>query len=134
MIAQKPPPDTYPTNPKTFGEHLRARRLDRELLQRDAAAEIGTTAESIRNWELGQTEPPLNFLPAIIRFIGYDPRPPPQTSAARLVAVRRARRVSREQAAREMRVDPCALRRWEVGESEPSGAFTKRVQDWLNRA
>ena len=43
-------------------------------------------------WERGETEPALAFLPAILRFLGYDPRPEPTTLAERLVAVRHAPR------------------------------------------
>jgi transcriptional regulator with XRE-family HTH domain len=60
--------------PSSIGEHLRRVRLDRDLWQKDVAREIGCSAASLLNWEKGRAEPELRFLPAILRFLGYDPR------------------------------------------------------------
>jgi transcriptional regulator with XRE-family HTH domain len=64
----------YPEVPSSIGEHLRRVRLDRDLWQKDVAREIGCSAASLLNWEKGRAEPELRFLPAILRFLGYDPR------------------------------------------------------------
>ena len=53
LTTPKPPPEDYPIDPTTPGEHLRTRRLDRSLLQRDVAADLGTDTDTIVNWERG---------------------------------------------------------------------------------
>jgi transcriptional regulator with XRE-family HTH domain len=68
----------YPHNSKTLGEHLRRVRLDRDLWQREVAREIGCSKASLLNWERGRAEPELRFLPAILAFLGYDPRQEPE--------------------------------------------------------
>jgi len=55
---EKQPLAGYPTNPVTIGDHIRKRRMDLGLLQREVAEIIGVTESSIWNWEHG-TEPEL---------------------------------------------------------------------------
>jgi hypothetical protein len=69
----------HPEDPKTLGEHLRRARLDRGLLQRQVAEAIGCHHASLHNWKRGRREPEPRFLPGILRFLGYDPRPEPAT-------------------------------------------------------
>jgi hypothetical protein len=47
----------YSENPGTLGEHLKKRRRELGLLQREAANRIGVSAETVSNWESGKTEP-----------------------------------------------------------------------------
>ncbi len=61
---------------RTLGDHIRKRRLDLGLLQRDVAARIGSDTSSVTNWEKGHTEPENRFLPAILELLGYDPNLP----------------------------------------------------------
>ena len=131
LTALTPPPAAYPTDPTTLGDHLRARRMDRGLLQKDVAANLGTDTATIVNWELGKTRPALAFVPRILDFLGYDPRPEPTTLAERLVVTRHSRGVSRRDAAQQMQVDAATLWRWESGQREPRGRFLERVQAWL---
>jgi transcriptional regulator with XRE-family HTH domain len=78
----------------TIGDHLRRRRLDLGLLQREVAERFGANQCSVTNWELGRTKPALRFLPAIVRFLGYVPFPPGETLAERLTTARKARGLS----------------------------------------
>jgi DNA-binding XRE family transcriptional regulator len=48
----------YPEFPIIVGEHIRKKRMDLGLLQREVAEIIGVTESSIWNWEHG-TEPEL---------------------------------------------------------------------------
>ncbi|MBI2369480.1 MAG: helix-turn-helix transcriptional regulator, partial [Deltaproteobacteria bacterium] len=65
-----------------MGDHLRKRRLDLRLLQRQVAPRLGAAEATITSWETNQATPSVRFLPAIIRFLGYDPRPLSATSSA----------------------------------------------------
>lgn len=42
---------------KAFGARLRSRRRDLRLKQRQLAAKIGCTPETVSNWELGKSYP-----------------------------------------------------------------------------
>lgn len=80
MRGRKPRPG-YPEEPKTIGEHLKRRRLDRGLRQKDVARELGVDFKIYENWEQEKYEPEDRFFPAIIRFLGYDPSPAPRLPA-----------------------------------------------------
>jgi transcriptional regulator with XRE-family HTH domain len=69
----KPQPETYPNDLKTLGDHLRRCRIERNLFQREIAVALGVHPLTITNWELNTTTPPMAYIPAIIRFLGYEP-------------------------------------------------------------
>jgi DNA-binding transcriptional regulator YiaG len=50
-------PKVEPFVPKTFGEHIRSLRFEEGIQQRDLAALLGVTADTIRNWEAGRVVP-----------------------------------------------------------------------------
>ena len=91
LRGQKPLPSAYPTELHTVGDHLRKRRLDLRLLQREAAGQIGVDTATITNWELGQTTPALCWMPNVIQFLGYDPEPEPETVGQSLKCYRQLR-------------------------------------------
>jgi len=62
----------YPEFPLAIGEHIRKRRMDLGLLQREVAEIIGVVEPTIWNWEHG-VEPELQYNPKIIKFLGYAP-------------------------------------------------------------
>jgi DNA-binding XRE family transcriptional regulator len=61
--------------PETLGEHVRKRRLKLRLTQKQAAERLGVNLWTVLNWEKDHTEPPIESMPAIIRFLGYSPLP-----------------------------------------------------------
>ncbi len=75
LTAPLPPDPAYPAELVTVGNHIRKRRLDLKLLQREVAAEIGVSTQTVQYWEAGRHQPAFRHLPAIIRFLGYDPAP-----------------------------------------------------------
>lgn len=118
-----------------MGEHLKRRRLDLKHLQRQAAEEIGCSPASLLNWERGRAEPELRFMPAIIRFLGYDPTEPDPTLSIgeRLRAARRARGLSRKKVAVLLGVDESTLWKWEKrGEQgRPARRVVRAVEGFL---
>jgi len=58
----------YPESPRIIGEHIRKRRMDLNLLQRDVAGIIGVTECTICNWENGERKPGTKYTPRIIDF------------------------------------------------------------------
>jgi transcriptional regulator with XRE-family HTH domain len=127
LKGQKPLPKAYPPALCTIGDHLRRRRLDLGLLQREVAERIGADQCSVTNWELNRTKPALWFLPAIVRFLGYQPWAADGSIGERLLAYRRERGVSQSTLARLLGVDPGTLSRWERGLRVPSGTYARRA-------
>lgn len=70
----KPKGDKYPKQLLTIGDHIRKRRMDLGLFQRDVSKIIGTKSiDALRNWELGKGEPQIHHMPEVIKFLGYIP-------------------------------------------------------------
>ena len=62
-----------PTCLTTLGDHIRKRRLNLGLSQREAAHIIGVEQCSVYNWEKRGMNPAQRVQSAIIDFLGYDP-------------------------------------------------------------
>jgi transcriptional regulator with XRE-family HTH domain len=114
LRGRKPRPG-YPDNPSTLAEHLKKRRLDRGLRQKDVARELGVNFRTYENWEQGKYEPEVRFLPAVIRFLGYDPSPAPVSLPDRIRAARRRQGISQRELARCLGLDPATVWAWEAG-------------------
>ncbi len=115
----------------TIGDHLRKKRLDRDLLQREVALLLRSTECSVYIWETNRTSPTLPFLPRIIEFLGYCPYDPDWTPGERLIWIRKYLGLSQEAMARRLKVDPGTLAKWETGKKEPMGGFLIRLQKLL---
>ena len=73
LTGRKLLPAAYPRELSTLGDHLRKRRLDLGLLQKELADELGVDEMTICNWETNRTSPQLRFIPRIITFLGSVP-------------------------------------------------------------
>ncbi|MGA2713568.1 MAG: recombinase family protein [Bryobacteraceae bacterium] len=116
-----------PEELNTLGDHLLRRRLVLKLLQRQVAEQIGVDKTSIANWEANRSKPGLLYMPAIIRFLGYNPLRVPTTWAERLAHARTLLGMSQRVAAAQIGVDQSTLARWERGDSEPAKSFLPRT-------
>ena len=122
----------YSEDPKTLGQHLKKRRRELGLLQREAAIRLGVSTETVVNWETGRTEPvPAQFRP-IVTFLGYDPTLEPQTLAERLAAKQRRLGASLAQVARYLGWDPGSLRRYLDGTWRLSPDRRDALEAFLN--
>jgi len=74
----------YPANPKTLGEYLRKRRIDRSLSMTQLAKLLGfgITDSAIEKWEKNQNRPTEAHRKQIIEFLGFDPTLADSTGAS----------------------------------------------------
>jgi transcriptional regulator with XRE-family HTH domain len=100
-----------PTELNTVGDHIRKRRLGLRMLQREVAERIGVGETSVFKWEANTVSPEVRSMPAIIRFLGYNPLPAADTLGGRLVRHRTSLGMTREEAAKRLGVDPGTLAR-----------------------
>jgi DNA-binding XRE family transcriptional regulator len=63
----------YPKTPTTIGEHIRKRRLDLNLFQKEVAKIIGVSEDSVTYWETSRSYPQIRHIPSIVSFLGYNP-------------------------------------------------------------
>jgi len=73
LKAPKPFTSDYPLQIESMGDHIRKRRLDIKLLQKEAAKRIGVNETTIWFWENNRVEPSISYIPKIIEFLGYIP-------------------------------------------------------------
>jgi transcriptional regulator with XRE-family HTH domain len=123
-----------PTELNTVGDHIRRRRLALELLQKDVADQIGVDKCSVFNWETNTVSPDLRCMPAIIRFLGYNPLPEAKGWGERIVRHRTSLGMTQGEAALKIGVDPGTLARWERGEREPASWSLERAVRFLDEA
>jgi len=102
----------YPEKPQTLGEHLKKRRRELGLLQREAAERMGVSTDTVVNWEKDRTKPIAAQFRPVVTFLGYDPTSQPQTLAERVEAKQRSLGASLAQVARHLGWDPGSLRRY----------------------
>ena len=128
LSGSKPPKFGYPHKLKTLGDHLRKKRLDLGLLQRDVGQKIGVDESTIYNWENNRSYPNLYALPKVIRFLGYDPSyTTPKTIGQKLLAYRKVHGITQKEMAKKLGVDPTTLARWEKGKGKPSEGSLKDI-------
>ncbi len=115
----------------TLGEHVIARRRERQLLQREVAHEIGVSEETINHWETGKTEPEVKHWPKITEFLRYCPYSEAKTFGDLLFLYRTHRGLSHRELAKIIGCDPGSLSRWETGERKPWSKWKKRLAEYL---
>jgi DNA-binding transcriptional regulator YiaG len=124
----------YPDRPKTVGQHLRKRRLDLGLMQSQVARTLGVHTETLKNWERGVNVPAGRVIPEIIRFLGHDPFPEPESLAERIVQYRRTNGLTQAGFARVLGINPDTLGGWERGCRRPTKTHMSRLLAVLGQA
>jgi transcriptional regulator with XRE-family HTH domain len=133
LRVRKPRNPAYPEHLTTLGDHIRKRRLDLGLLQKDVAVIVNATTSSVTNWEKNRTRPRLYLLPNLIKFLGYDPvQSNATTLGERIKDYRLQKGASLRKLAKELGIDPGTLARWERGVSNPSRKMSKRLYAFLS--
>ncbi len=122
LRGQKPLPPEYPRELTTIGNHIRKRRLELGIRQEEAAGRIGVGVNTLLKWETGWHKPTVRLLPAVVRFLGYEPAglAGAGSEGAGLRALRRAAGLSQEEFARRVGVSQSLVSMWELGKAKPA--------------
>ena len=104
---------SYPQALTTLGDHIRAKRLDLDLQQKEAARRIGVNPWTILNWEKNNTQPHSRTNPNIMKFLGYCPVQYPQSIGERIRLHRVHRGLSILDLANILGVDESTVGNWE---------------------
>lgn len=114
-----------------IGNHIRLARYRRRLTIEEAAGQIGTVRRNVILWEQGG-QPHIHALPGVLRFLGYDPYPPPRTTLReRFFSTRRALGLDCKQMGRLYGVDPKTWWWWETGKHAPLSIRIKSLERFL---
>jgi transcriptional regulator with XRE-family HTH domain len=123
----------YPLVYDSIGDHLRKKRLDLKLFQKDVAAIIGASEASVNNWEANNALPSIAYMPQIIKFLGYLPYDnTAKTMGGRIRMAREALGLSQEKLACKLGIDPTTIRRWESGKGRPSKGLLERLDRFFS--
>jgi len=110
LKAQKPLLSDYPLQTKSLGDHIRKRRLDLKIFQKDAAEKIGVDETTIWFWENNRVEPSISFIPKIIEFLGYIPFETKYNSLGeRIIIFRRIHGLSQKKLASLIGIDSTTI-------------------------
>lgn len=117
-------------NPQTIGEHLKKRRLELKLLQKEVAVLFGVTEDSITYWENGRFRPAIVYYPKIIQFLGYCPVPTDTTTlGGRIKKYRLENGLSQEALSALIGVDERTILAWEKGENQPTRSKLRLLEN-----
>jgi transcriptional regulator with XRE-family HTH domain len=137
LSGVRPKDCAYPAKLNTLGDHLRTRRLDLGLLQKEVAGQIGVTKCTIQYWETNRVSPAIRFIPLINEFLGYDLEAGISgglgSMADRLKAHRVRVGLSRKKLAGLLRIDESSIAGWERGEHSPNKESLRVINRFLSR-
>jgi len=125
-----PAPPELTQKPATLGDHLRRRRFELGLYQKNVAAQIGVTTSTIWNWEHGWTIDP-RYIPRVIAFLGYNPIPCPDDLLERLAWHKQVNGLTLEELGAEMGRDPEHVGEWLSGRHRPCLSNRKMIEGFL---
>jgi DNA-binding XRE family transcriptional regulator len=111
---------TYPKILKTIGDHIRAWRIKKDLLQTDIAKLLGVCEDSIVGWEIRGTAPSIRLMPPIIKMLGYLPLEiDVSTLGGRIVYFRYMHGMTAKRFGCLVGADPTTVRAWEANNNVP---------------
>jgi DNA-binding transcriptional regulator YiaG len=120
----------YPQELKTVGDHIRKRRRDLKLFQKDVAKIIRVDKVTIQNWEVNSVEPSFKHIPKIREFLGYSPcdETPAKILAQKILAFRKFHGLSQKNLAHSLGISPDTLADWESGKTkQPTKKLLKKL-------
>jgi transcriptional regulator with XRE-family HTH domain len=125
-------PTKIPQILKSWGDHIKKRRLELGLFQSTVAQAIGVTTSTVTNWEKNRTQPTLQTLPKIQKFLGYTPNIVlPTTFGAKIISYRKQHGLSQRAFANLLQIDPTTLSRWEQNKSQPQNYLKERLHIYI---
>jgi DNA-binding XRE family transcriptional regulator len=124
----------YVEHPTTLGEHLKKRRSELGLFQKEAAETLRVNGWTYLGWEKDRKKPTARMLSRIIQFLGYDPLPSGDSIPQQLLACRRILGLTQRSAAAELAIDEGTFWRYETGECNPNGERLARIREVVKRA
>jgi transcriptional regulator with XRE-family HTH domain len=129
LKAEKPVSrEKYPDICRTWGDWIKARRLDLNLTKRQLSLKLNVSDVTIYLWERDRVRPSLAQIPKIIEYLGRDPfETHSENLADKLKAYRRVRGLSQKKLAELLGVDETTLAAWERGKRQPNKRFLDKL-------
>jgi len=131
----KPLPIKAPVNPQTLGEHIRKRRIELRLFQKDLAAIFNVSEDCITYWENNRSEPQIQYYPPIFGFLGYCPFEFDETTfRGRLKAYKWRNGLSNTKLGKLLDIHGSTILAWENGKSQPQQKHLEKLEMMLQES
>ena len=127
LCLKTPKPLDFVRDPSTLCEHLKKRRKQLGMYQKDVAELLGISEWTYLGWEVGDTMPAVRFIPKVIDFLGYDPFPEGNTFPERIRNARERRGLNRIKFAQMVGVSQWSIEQWEKGMCRPNPTNMRRL-------
>jgi DNA-binding transcriptional regulator YiaG len=123
----------YNDVPVTIGEHIKKKRIESGLLQKDVALLLNVSEDCVTYWENERSTPQIHHYPNIIRFLGYYPLDhETESNAGKLKQIRHCKGLSIKQCAALVSVSEDAAKRWERGKPIANVTYQKLIHSVWN--
>jgi len=135
ISIQKPLPKDYPNSLITFANHIKARRLERELSKVDLAKILNVSHKTIWEWEDRGKRPFAPMMKKIIEWLGYVPPLDvnPESLGGRLFIYRCIHGLGQKEMAQMLRITSLNVVKIERNElDEPF--YCQKVEDLINNS
>ncbi len=120
LYGRKSMPGAYPQQLSTLGDHLKKRRLDLGLLQKEVAMKLGVNEAPITRWELNHNFPEFRFIPKIIEFLDYCPDDTRAENLVQLIVnAHHELGLNQKNLAIRLGIDPSTLGRYKHNNGQP---------------
>jgi len=124
--------EKYPEICRTWGDHIKTRRLDLKLTKRQLSVNLNVSDVTIYLWERNKVRPSLAQIPKIIEFLGRDPfEKKIENLGEKLREYRRVRGLSQKKLAEQLGVDPTTVAGWERGKHPPAKRLRSKLISFL---
>lgn len=109
-----------PLSLTTVGDHIKLKRLELGLLQKELAVIIGASSGAISRWEQNLTEDiPVKFIPNVTLFLTYCPIESFSNLGEKIFLYRKHLGLSQKQLSAKAGIDPSCLLTCENGRRTP---------------
>jgi len=133
LSAKRPLNSAYPKKLVTLGDHIRKRRLDLGLTQKEVGSRLGVTESAVWNWESGSSRAHFRFYPKVREFLTYElPLPKPLTLGERIKQYRYLKGISQKELAGQIGIDPTTLSRLERNRGRCFPSVLRKVAAFLD--
>jgi DNA-binding XRE family transcriptional regulator len=121
LKAKKPVSrEKYPDILRTWGDHIKTRRLDLKRTKRKLSLKLNVSDLTIYLWEKNRVEPSLAQIPKIIEFLGRDPfEKNTEGLGDKIREFRRVHGLSQKRLARLVGIDASTIGAWEKSKNLP---------------
>jgi transcriptional regulator with XRE-family HTH domain len=114
------------------GLHVRKKRTELRLLQKDVANIVGVSEDCITFWENGRSVPQIQFMPKVVQFLGYNPLEVENlTLSGRIRNYRMKHGLSHKNLSEILGIDSSRISAWENGKSKPDKETLKAIERLL---